>query len=88
MSHSKKYPIGTKIRFIGKNQWDDFFGKYGSVVDIINNYPVVYLPKSKYAKDSCFSTTERPATIQCAWIDIEHSLQKGEQLLFGFMHNG
>jgi len=85
MSHSKKYPIGTKIRFISKGSYDDFFDKTGTIVNIVHGYPVIYLPKSKFSKQSCFSTRDKPATVQCGWEDIKLLVGKNQQLLFNFM---
>jgi len=84
---TKKYPVGTKIRYIigTKDSWHDFYGKTGIIVDIIDKCPLIYLPDSVYKDGSCFSTVDRPATIQCGWDDIELLVMKNEQLMFGFM---
>lgn len=78
---TKKYPTGTKIRFIGS--YFDCAGKVGRVVGIVNKSPLIYLPESECV--SCFSTGRVPATVQCNWYDIELLVEKGEQLLFSFM---
>ena len=84
-----KYPIGTTIRFIGRESIPelsimcDDIGKSGKIVGIEDNLPVIYLPDSEVI--SCFSTTDIPATIQCAWENIELAIKVGEQLQFPFM---
>ena len=80
----KKYPVGTKIRYInGENSWHDFYEKKGTIVNIIRGYPLIYLPDS--VEHSCFSTIDTPATIQCRWYEIEPLIIKNQQLLFSFM---
>ena len=83
-----KYPIGTKIKWVGPYRqfsiMNDDIGKTGEIVGIENNYPLIYLPDSKVV--SCYSTTDRLVTIQCAWLNIESIEPKiGEQLEFSFM---
>ncbi len=86
---TKKYPIGTKIRFIGdsKRKPNEFMyeddGLTGKIVGIEQGYPLIFLPESEYI--SVFSTKKRPATVQCDWYQIEPLVVKGEQLLFSFM---
>ena len=82
----KKYPIGTKIRYIGLCAYssrEDFTGMTGTIVGIVTGFPLVYLPKAVHISEH--STIERPATIQTGWNRIERLTQKGEQLLFSFM---
>lgn len=82
-----KYPIGTKIKFIGQcrrfNIMNGDIGKTGEIVGIENSYPLIYLPDSKVV--SCFSTTDIPVTIQCTWLNIEPAVAIGQQLEFDFM---
>ena len=80
----KKYPIGTKIRYTGKsngNWWRD--GWEGTIVGIVNNFPLIYLPKSTFSSD--YSTIECRATVQTSWGAIERVIQPNQQMLFSFM---
>lgn len=81
---NKKYPIGTKIRYIGKsngNWWRK--GWTGTLVGTVNNFPLIYLPKSTFTSD--FSTIECRVTVQTNWDIIEPLIVKNQQLLFAFM---
>ena len=80
----KTYPIGTKIRYIGKsngNWWRD--GWTGIIVGMVNEYPLIYLPESTFV--SSYSTTKCRVTVQTNWDAIEHVIQPNQQLLFAFM---
>lgn len=83
----KKYPVGTKIKYIGIHrilfEGEKFTGMIGKVVGIEEGYPLIYLPKATAV--SQYSTKKRPATIQTAWCRIEKLVQKNEQLLFSFV---
>ena len=84
---TKKYPIGTKIRYIGDsngNWWRD--GWTGTIVGIMNDFPLIYLPKSTFV--SSYSTMECCVTVQTSWDAIERVVQKNQQLLFSFMQDG
>lgn len=78
----KKYPIGTKIKFIGVSYLNDG-GKVGSIVGYCGGFPLIFLPESTHISD--FSTQLIPATWQTGWEDIEVLSQKNQQLLFAFM---
>ena len=83
----KKYSIGTKIRYTGNsdgNWWRD--GWEGTIVGIVNDFPLIYLPKSTFI--SSYSTTECRVTAQTSWGAIERVIQKNQQLLFSFMQDG
>jgi len=79
---SKTYPIGTLIKFLGN--YEDCNGKVGRVVGIVQGAPLIYLPESQCV--SCFSTKERPATVQCNWFSITPVVLKNQQLLFDFAY--
>lgn len=83
----KKYPIGTKIRYIGTYssyfQGELLTGMIGMVVGTKKDFPLVYLPKAKF--QSIYSTKERLVTVQTSWDRIEKLAQKNQQLLFAFM---
>ena len=79
-----KYPIGTKIRYTGKsngNWWRN--GWTGTLVGILNDFPLIYLPKSTFV--SSYSTTEYCVTVQTSWSTIERAIQPNQQMLFSFM---
>lgn len=80
----KVYPIGTKIRYISSSNglwWRK--GWEGTIVGIVDDFPLIYLPKSIFVSD--YSTTECPATVQTSWDAIECVIQPNQQLLFAFM---
>jgi len=83
-----KYPIGTKIRYIFSPPCKEFMrecdGKIGTLVGIKYNSPLIFIPGALHI--SCYSTVSVPATVQCAWENIE-SIEPniGEQLEFDFM---
>lgn len=85
----KKYPVGTKVKYIIKSAYACIaakkdIGKIGKVVGYTcNNDPIIFLPESEHI--SRHNTQLVPATWQCSWKSIEILPQKGEQLLFGFM---
>ena len=83
---TKKYPIGTKIRFIHKT-FDN--NKEGVIVGIhINGNPDVYLPMAeKHVRDNRHPTLPNGVkfTWHCHWYEIEPLITKGQQLLFAFM---
>lgn len=80
--YRKKYPIGTKIKFIGSVCAD--VGKLGSIVgiDIRDSFPIIYLPKSI----SQFPYKGGKCSWFCGWDEIEPLMEKNQQLLFSFMH--
>jgi len=82
---TKKYPIGTRIKYVSsKGEWGDFYGKEGTVVNIVEGLPVISLSDSLWAWMSFFSNGGRP-TFLCDWCDIKLFIQKEEQLLFDFV---
>lgn len=79
---AKKYPVGTKIRWVGGCNWD-FSNKIGRIVGFENGLPLIFFSVSKWT--SIYSTEKVPVTIQCNWDEIEKVVTKGQQLLFSFM---
>jgi len=81
----KRYPIGTKIKYKGRNGIFSkrLYGMTGKIVGIVKDFPLIYLPEANDI--SAYSTKERPATVQTNWKNIEMLPQKNEQLLFAFM---
>ncbi len=84
--HRLKYPIGTKIRFIGPYFWADYddIGKLGTIVNFHHDFPIIFLPKSTHV--SSFSTSKIPASWETGWDCLEILLRKNQQLLFSFMY--
>lgn len=86
---TKKYPIGTKIRFINPNLDTN---KEGVIVAILpNGHPTVYLPTAdKHINQNYYPTLDDGTkfTWRCSWDEIEPISVKGQQLLFEFMYNG
>ncbi len=82
---NKKYPIGTKIRFMHKTLDT---GKIGTIVAFHGDSPTVYLPTScKHIENNYYPTYDGvKITWHCGWNDIELLFQKNEQLLFEFMY--
>lgn len=83
----KKYPVGTKIRFLYK--YEDT-GKEGVIIAL--NYsgnPVIFIPTAKkHIKNDYYPTwndTGKVYSWACGWHHIERIAQVGEQLLFDFM---
>ena len=85
---NKKYPIGTKIKYVEPDPTDiasKDIGKIGKIVGYHGwNCPAIFLPESKHI--SCESTPQTPVSWACGWDSVEILLsQKNEQLLFAFM---
>jgi len=82
--NDKKYPIGTKIRFL--HHFD--FGKIGTIVGLRSNgKPIIFLPTAdKHSIDNYYPTLSDGTkfTWKCSWHEIEPL--KNVQLLFSFMH--
>jgi hypothetical protein len=78
----KKYPIGTKIRFLS-GCCEKGRGKEGEIVKIAKGYPVILIPECTCLSE--FSTRKCPASVQTGWWNIEKIVQKNQQLLFSFM---
>lgn len=80
----KKYPIGTKIRYIGEGNirgwWER--GWTGTIVGIVGGSPLIFLPQSTF--ESEYSTAICKATVQTSWSNIE--LARPQQLMFDFMY--
>jgi len=78
---TKKYPIGTKIKFIYDN-CDK--GKIGVIVGIrtYDGYPYIHLSSGQLASSRC---NGKVYSYVCLWSHIEKYITKGEQLLFSFM---
>lgn len=81
----EKYPVGTKIKYIGSSVWDDTGdkGKIGTIVNFHHEFPIIFLPESNHV--SSFSTPEIPASWETGWDSIEVLPKKNQQLLFAFM---
>ena len=86
---AKKYPIGTKIRFIHP-RFDT--GLTGTIVGLTTNRgPDVYLPTAeKHVKYDNHPTLDDGTkfTWHCSWNEIEPLVLLNQQLLFSFMHDG
>lgn len=86
-----KYPIGTKIKFIGLQSMCGYkgpvvrdIGKIGKIVGYDKyGYPLIFLPESMHV--SRFSTPQIHVTWQTTWDSIEVLSPKNQQLLFSFM---
>lgn len=78
---TKKYPIGTKIRFI-YNNYDR--GKTGTIVGLRKHdgCPYIYLPSGQLASSRC---NGKVYSYVCLWGHIERHVEIGEQLLFEFV---
>lgn len=77
---TKKYPIGTKIRFLWKV---DDTGKFGTIVGFHRGGdPVIFLPTSENVRQGYFNGSK--FTWKCKWHEIEPIGQ--QQLLFDFMY--
>lgn len=89
----RKYPIGTKIKYIGSSfvrkhgRIGDIgiedIGKRGKIVGYVRDFPLIFLPQSNHV--SCFSTHQVPASWETGWDSLEIVPQKNKQLLFAFM---
>ena len=81
----KKWPIGTKIRFIHRTLDT---GKIGKIVAYHGGNPTVYLPTAekhiKYNRCSIYKGVK--ITWHCGWDDIEILAVKNQQLLFDFAY--
>ena len=81
----KKYPIGTKIKYVEADPTRASIrdiGKVGKIVGYHNcDYPVIFLPESKHT--SCYSSPIAPASWATGWESIEILSQEG-QLTFDF----
>ena len=73
---AKKYPIGTKIKYIGF--CEKCGGNTGEIIKVYERSCRITLPHSH-----CLSA--KTGSIVCNWSDIELLIKKNEQLLFGFM---
>lgn len=81
----KKYPIGTKIRFINKNL---DMGKKGVIVGYHGSEPTIYVPTAhKHVEQNYYPTLSNGIrfTWYCRWDDIEQLILPNQQLLFNFM---
>ena len=75
--NDKKYPIGTKIKYIG--YCENCKNKIGEIIKVRENNCTIILPKS-----TC-SMMKRLGRVTCSWSDIELAVRKNQQLLFAFM---
>ena len=88
--YRKKYPIGTKIRWIfdirlANSLAKKDIGKVGKIVGYSKrDAPRIFLPESTHL--STDSTQAIPVSWWSSWENLEILLpKKGEQLLFSFM---
>ena len=75
---AKKYPVGTKIRYIGYCKKCK-----GNTGEVVREYELscrITLPHSR-----CNGVMN--GTIVCSWRDIELLVKKNQQLLFSFMES-
>ena len=83
----KKYPIGTRIKYIEPDptsQAAKDIGKIGRIVGYHDgDWPVIFLPESEHI--SRLSTSLVPASWAMGWESIEILSKKNQQLLFAFM---
>lgn len=84
--NDRKYPIGTKIKFLN-SKLDT--GKVGTIVGYweSSTKPAVYLPTAdKHTKEGRYPILPNGIrfTWKCGWDEIE--LLKNVQLLFNFMY--
>ena len=79
---TKRYPIGTKIRFIATPSMSfsarQDNGKTGVVVDATLNRVCIFLPKS------CNNDSDSPISWNTTWEHIEKMPTEGEQLYFTY----
>lgn len=85
---TKKYPIGTRIRFtpsslISCTEAIADINKTGIIAGFSGNKPIIFLPQSKHI--SVYSVPWMRASWQTSWKNIEILSQKNQQLLFAFM---
>lgn len=84
---AKKYPVGTRIKYIGRdsfNKMDWRTGWTGTIVGLCpDGFPLIYLPKSTHI--SCYKVPGKQVTVQAGWESIEPIPQINEQLEFSFM---
>lgn len=81
----KKYPVGTKIRFLYTGADTN---KEGTIVGITYGLPDIYVPTAdKHIKDNYYPILPGGIkyTWHCRWEEIEPLTLKGQQLLFDFM---
>lgn len=78
--YRKKYPIGTRIRFLWPNKDTN---KVGNLVAYRDGDPVIYLPDGECQHRTMDGV---PFTWMCSWKQIELAYTKNEQLLFEFMY--
>ena len=85
MSKPKKYPVGTRIRYIGRNDGD--YWRKGWVGEIVGlcpqGFPLIHLPDSPHI--SSYKVPGKRVTVQTSWESIEPIAQLNEQLEFSFM---
>jgi hypothetical protein len=75
---NKKYPIGTRIRYIGSCK--KCKNKVGKVVEMREKTCIIMLPQSPCG------IFRHNGTMVCPWSNIEPLTVKGQQLLFEFAY--
>ena len=81
----KKYPIGTKIKFI-QPAFDT--NEKGRIVGFNGNRPTIFLPTARKHIVGGYHPVLSDGTKftwHCRWKEIEPLVVKGQQLLFAFM---
>ena len=82
---TKKYPIGTRIRFLYDNEDK---GKIGVITDANEVSVTIYLPTAEKHIERGYCPTDHKGNKMswyCDWNQIEVIPQVGQQLLFSFM---
>lgn len=86
--YEKKYPIGTKVKYVGCSTQNSEIakdvGKVGKVVGYHWHNPIIFLSESKHM--SCYSTEQTPASWETGWCALKILPQKNQQLLFDFAY--
>ena len=81
---TKKYPIGTKIKFLSDGSDKD---KTGEIVAIQHDMPIIFLPKgdNNVRLNNVRLIDGLTVTWLCGWDEIK-PIRQG-QLMFDFMNN-
>lgn len=85
---AKKYPIGTRVRYVESDPThaaSKDIGKIGKIVGYHeHDWPIIFLPKSEHI--SRYSESSKLASWATGWESIEILSQKNQQLLFDFAY--
>lgn len=87
---TKKYPVGTKIKFIGHdgmaNRAKSDIGKCGIIVAIPNDRVDEVIILLKKSEKPSFTYHGKEATWKTLWVGIVPIAIKNQQLLFDFAY--